>query len=291
MLSRVISFAREVCDIVIVGKGTVMKGINSFIEDTLKKASSVAMESSGKMQYVVKPEDRNQILTQADIEIGRMITAQILTTFPDHNIIDEELGCVDKGSAFTWVVDPIDGTSNFAAGLPHYGIMLGLLHHNIPIAGGVSLPALDAVYLAIKGGGAWRNGQRIKVTDETNLSMVLGAYGIDGHPDTPERTRQEMLQLQELILSMRNLRISNSAYDQMMVAQGTYGICANQTSKIWDNVAQQVIIEEAGGAYTDISGAPMDYSEALARSHENFTWLAGPPALHKQALEAISRDR
>ena len=117
--------------------------------------------------------------------------------------------------------------------------------------------------------------------------MVLGAYGIDGHPNNPERTQLEMLQLQKLVLSVRNLRTSNSVYDQAMVAQGSYGICANQTSKIWDNVAQQIIIEESGGIYTDISGEPINYTDALGRSRENFTWLAGSPSLHAQALKVL----
>lgn len=264
-----------------------MDGIEIFIQEALTKAASIALKNAGRVQHVVKPEDRNQILTQADIEIGKMITDQIRLAYPNANIIDEELGCLDNGSAFTWVVDPIDGTSNFAAGLPHYGVMLGLLHNDHPVAGGISLPAFDAMYLAIKGKGAWRNGQRTRVSDETDLTMVLSAYGIDGHPNDPERTQREMLQLQKLILSVRNIRTSNSVYDQAMVAQGSYGICANQTSKIWDNVAQQIIIEESGGVYTDISGMPIDYTNALDRSQENFTWLAGSPELHAQALKAI----
>lgn len=126
-----------------------------------------------------------------DLAIGHFLTDAIRSKYPNHNIIDEELGCVDNGSRYTWVVDPIDGTSNFAAGLPQYGIMLGLLDHNTPVAGGIALPAFDELYVAIKGVGAWCNGKKIYVSRETDLANNLVAYGIDGHPEDPARTKHE----------------------------------------------------------------------------------------------------
>ena len=72
-----------------------------------------------------------------------------------------------------------------------------------------------------------------------------------------------------------------------MVASGHYGVTANQTSRIWDNVAQQIIIEEAGGLYTDIDGQPIQYTQPLAQIDTNFSWLAGAAPLHEQALRAL----
>ncbi len=264
-----------------------MHSYQKFITVTLSAAAQIATTNFGNLSHSIKESDRNQVLTETDLEVGHFLTEAIRSTHPDHNIIDEELGCVDVGSRYTWVVDPIDGTSNFAAGLPHYGIMLGLLDQDIPVAGGIALPAFNELYTAIKGSGAWCNGERIHVSNETTLANSLIAYGIDGHPEEPLRTKREAKLLGVIILSIRNLRSSNSVFDQAMVAKGGYGACANQTSKIWDNVAQQVIIEEAGGRYTDVAGNPLDYHDALNRSHENFTWLAGAPELHRQLLALI----
>ena len=221
-------------------------------------------------------------LAATDLAVGKLIVVAILTAFPDHNIIDEEDGVIDKGSRYTWVVDPIDGTSNFANGLPTYGIMVGLLKEDRAVAGGIILPQFDQLYVAQKGMGAFRNGEKITVSSETTLLKSLVAYGIDGHQENPERTRQEVKLLGEIILNIRNLRTTNSAYDMAYVADGKYGAYLNQNTKIWDNVALQPIIEEAGGIVTDFWGKPMRYQHALRHSQENFTICAAAPALHKQ---------
>ena len=135
-----------------------------FLTTTLTAAAKIAAANFGNLSHSVKVGDRNQVLTETDLEIGHFLTDAIRTAYPDHNIIDEELGCIDNGSRYTWVVDPIDGTSNFAVGLPQYGIMLGLLDHDTPVAGGIALPAFDELYVATKGAGAWCNDQKIHVS-------------------------------------------------------------------------------------------------------------------------------
>lgn len=259
-----------------------------FIQETLQEAAMIANRSFGKVSSSIKTGDNNQVLTETDIEIGKVIVQKIQATYPDFNIIDEEAGVIDKKSTYTWVVDPIDGTSNFANGLPTYGIMIGLLEKDIAIAGGIILPAFDQLYVAQKGKGAFCNGQKIQVTSETKLLSSLVAYGIDGHQEDPKRTMKEAEILAKIILHIRNLRTTNSAYDMAQVPAGRHGAYLNQTTKIWDNVALQPIVEEAGGVVTDFWGKPMDYSNPLARAQENFTICAGSPELHKQLQEIIT---
>lgn len=260
-----------------------------FIEDVLKEVSSVAVNSFGKVSGTTKEGDNNQVLTETDLEIGKIIIQRIQEKFPKHNIIDEEAGVIDKKSEFTWVVDPIDGTSNFANGIPLYGIMLGLLENDIPVAGGLALPSFSEIYTAEKGKGAYCNNNKIRVSEEDNLLKSLVAYGIDGHQENPEFTHEECKLLAEIILNIRNLRSSNSVFDVAMVARGKYGAFLNRTSKIWDNVAQQIIIEEAGGIYTDFFGNKIDYSGALEKANDNFTFLAASPELHAKLLEIIKK--
>lgn len=258
-----------------------------FISQCLNEASEVAKKNFGKVAGFIKGGDNNQVLTETDLEIGGLIIEKIKARFPGHNIIDEEAGVIINNSNFTWVIDPIDGTSNFASGTPLYGTMIGLLKGNAPVAGGLVLPAFSEIYLAEKGQGAYCNFQKISVTEENDLKNAIVAYGIDGHQEDPDFTRMECSLMAGIILNIRNLRMSNSAFDLAMVAKGNYGAFLNRTSKIWDNVAQQIIIEEAGGVYTDFFGNAIDYSNALSRSQDNFTFLAASPAIHSRLLYII----
>lgn len=260
----------------------------NFIKQTLREAAQIANTNFGKVTSIsTKAGDNNQVLTQADLAIGKHIVQRIEETFPDHNIIDEEAGVIDNSSTYTWVVDPIDGTSNFAQGLPTYGVMMGLLEETTAVAGGIILPAFDQLYVAQKGGGAFCNDQKIHVSAETKLLSSLVAYGIDGHQEDPQRTMDEVEVLAKIILHIRNLRTTNSAYDMAQIPAGRYGAYLNQTTKIWDNVALQPIVEEAGGIVTDFWGKPMNYSDPLTRIQENFTICAGAPELHKALQEIV----
>ena len=261
-----------------------------FLEQELKRAGDLAQQYFGKVGGTVKPDDSNQVLTEADLAIGKQLVAAVQKHYPEHNIIDEEAGVIDNRSRYTWVIDPIEATSNFAAGLPDYGIMVGLLEDETPIAGGVIAPAHGKLYLAQKGKGATCNGQSIRATKETDLLNVLVSFGIDSHREDPERTRRECRLLAELVLAVRNIRNSGcEATDTVYVAEGRYGARVNLSSRIWDNVAPQIIAEEAGALWTAIDGSPIDYSSPLAKSSQNYAFCVASPELHKQLQSIIQR--
>lgn len=259
----------------------------TFITKVLEVASKIATDNFGKVPGYAKKEDKNQVLTKTDLEIGKFLVNEIRNNYPDHNIIDEEAGIVDNKSTFTWVIDPIDGTSNFANGIPMYGIMVGLLEKSQPIAGGIAQPSFSEIFFAEKNQGAFCNDIPIRVSQEKELINSLVAYGIDGHQENPKFTESECLLLSKIILNIRNLRASNSCYDFTAVATGKYGAYLNQTSKIWDNVAPQIIVEEAGGTYTDFKGKPIDYSDPISKTNNNFIYIAATPEIHKQLLAII----
>jgi len=262
---------------------------SKFIENALKEASKIADENFGEVESVTKEGDNNQVLTETDLAISKHLIDAVKETYPGHNIISEEAGVVDNNSTLTWVIDPIDGTSNFSQGLPFFGVMIGLLDKDAPVAGGVALPYFNEIYLAEKGKGAFCNGEKIAVTNNLKLLSALVAYDIDGHQENPEITYEESETLAEIILNIRNLRTSNSAYDMVMVAKGRYGAYLNKTTKIWDNVAPQIVIEEASGIYTDFLGKPIDYSNPLQKVGLNFTVCAASPELHKQIQAVIQK--
>lgn len=258
-----------------------------FTETALNLASAISKKHFGNVSSSVKDYHHAQVVTEADLEIGKSVVDLINKEFPKHNVIDEEAGVLDKGSEYTWVLDPVDGTSNFAEGLPLYGTILGLLKGSEVIAGGVALPFFNDITLAEKGKGTFSSGKKVEVTKEQDLFKVMVGYCIDGQPDKPEITRDECKLLSEIILKIRNLRITGGPLDAVYLAKGQFGGMLNRSSKIWDNVGMQIIVEEAGGVYTDFFGSPIDYSNPLLKAKDNFTYCAASPILHKKLQEII----
>lgn len=257
-----------------------------FVLNTLTTTSEIAMKNFGKVSWTLKG-DYNQVLTEVDKEIGQFITGQIKKTYPEHSLIDEEAGAIDNQSNYVWVIDPIDGTSNFASSVPTYGTLLGLLRNNIPVVGGLALPEFKEIYYAEGCKGAKCNGKPIHVTNETDLSRCLISYSIDANKEEPEEVAKECQLTAKLINNIRGLRMSNSVFDTAQVIKGKYGAYMMQHSKIWDNVAQQVLIEESGGTYTDFWGKPIDYSNPFSKTKENLTFCGAAPEIHKKLQEII----
>ena len=264
----------------------------AFLEKELRASADMALQYFGKVSAHTKLGDNNQVLTEADLAIGKYLVAAVRATYPSHNVIDEEAGVIDNGSRYTWVIDPIEATSNFAAGIPEYGVMVGLLDGATPLAGGIIVPAHDRLYLAEKGKGATCNGEPIHVTEETDLSKVLVSFGIDSHRENPAQTIAECRILADIVLAVRNMRNSGcEAVDPMYVAEGKLGGRVNMASKIWDNVAPQIIAEEAGAMWTDAYGEPLDYSQPVTRAEQNFTFCVASPALHRQLVTITCKHR
>lgn len=113
----------------------------AFLEAQLRESAKLALSFYGNVAATTKSDDNNQVLTEADLAIGKQLVAAVQTTYPEHNVIDEEAGGIDNGSRYTWVIDPIEATSNFAVGIPEYGVMVGLLEDAVPIAGVLSFRA------------------------------------------------------------------------------------------------------------------------------------------------------
>ena len=261
-----------------------------FIFETLKEAAEIAKKNFGKVSGIVKKDDTNQVLTETDVMIGKNIVDRIKKAYPKHNVIDEETGVINNRSLFTWVIDPIDGTSHFISGLPFFGTQIALLKDDLPIVGGLNLPFFEEIYFAERSIGTFCNGKRIKVSNETELVSILASYGIDSHKEEPEFTIREMKVLGEIVSNIRNLRVTNSCYDAAMVASGKLGAYLHQSMKIWDIVPLQIVIEEAGGVVTDFYGRETNYKNHLNESEEHFTFCAASPILHKQLQEIIHKS-
>jgi myo-inositol-1(or 4)-monophosphatase len=262
----------------------------AFAGRAIAQAAEVARGYFGHVSGTIKPDDPTQVLTAADLAVGQHLVDAVRSAYPDHNVVDEEAGAIDVGAAWTWVVDPIDGTSNFAAGIPLYAILLGLLHEGIPVAGAMALPASGDVYTAARGGGADKNGAPLaRVDDATPLARRLICYGLDGDRRAPAATRAGGRLMADLALACLNVRATGSAYDLALLVEGSCGANLYGIARAWDLVAPHVLAVEVGCVATALDGRPLDYSGVSRDPGRRYSWCVAPPRVHAEVQAIVAR--
>lgn len=257
------------------------------IKKALTEAGKILLKNFGTLKEYSVKESQSSIVTKADIDAEKKIIEIILEKFPDHNTLGEETGFQERNSAYTWVVDPLDGTSNFAAGLPWFGIIICVLKNSMPIMSGCFLPIQNEIYFAEKGKGATRNSEKINVSAESELKNILAAYSLD-FSDERGKTEHEAKIIQQVVQKVRNLRSTNCLLDFCYTADGKLGACINQTTKIWDIAGPSLIIEEAGGLVTDIYGNQFNFTLNEKNYNRNFTIIASNKSLYPELLKTIN---
>ena len=252
-----------------------------------ESAGRLLLRHFGKVRGIRVKESHGSIVTEADLAADRHLREMLERRHPGHNRLTEEHGFENLGSPFTWVVDPLDGTSNFAAGIPWFGVMLALLDQGQPVAGVMHLPVENLTYLARRGQGATRNGQPVRVSAERDLASVLCGYGMDPTPDFASNRRQA-LALAHLVRHARNVRATNSLVDFAFTIDGRLGACVNFNTRIWDIAAPLVILEEAGGCLTDHTGAALRLSLDSDACQRSYAVAGGNPLLHARVVELLA---
>jgi myo-inositol-1(or 4)-monophosphatase len=267
--------------------------ISEYTREILKMAlgegGRVLLQHFGTVMEAREKESISSVVTDADHASEKKILEVLNDAKNPYNIISEEAGYTNRNSEFTWVVDPLDGTSNFAAGLTWFGIIITLFRENEPVLAGMFLPVENQLYLAEKGKGASKNKQPIRTSRSARAETQLVSYSFDYNPD-PEKTKAEMQLMATLSRHVRNLRSTNSLCDFCYVADGRLGAAINQTTRIWDIAAPSLIISEAGGVVTDLSGQEIEYDLDLGNSlmDRNYTILASGRLLHPTLIHLCS---
>ncbi len=258
------------------------------IKKALREAGKILLASFGKIQNYGVKENQSSIVTQTDIDSETAIIKIIEDNFPSHSIIAEEAGCKNKNSDYTWVIDPLDGTSNFSAGIPWFGTIICILKRNEPIVAGIYLPSYDLLYFAEKGKGATRNGEKISVSAEKELKNILMAYSLDYSEDASKAEKESKI-IKNIVQNTRNLRSVNScAVEFCYVADGRLGGYINQATKIWDVAAPCLLVKEAGGIVTDINGNDIDFTVDELDYQKNFTVVGSSKLLHAKIMKLIN---
>ncbi len=168
--------------------------------------------------------------------------------YPHHTVVGEEEGASGQGEEYLWFIDPLDGTKNYIAGFPIFGVSVGLVREGEPLVGAVYLPAFDTLFYAAKGLGAFKNGKPISVGETRNIRYSVIAYGFPSRAHRDLDTYWKIFkEIFDKAAAMR--RPGAAAVDLCFVAEGSFGGLTEFELNPWDVAAGIVILKEAGGDY------------------------------------------
>ncbi len=219
------------------------------------KAGGAQLQSFYNGSFVISNKTGiNNLVTEADHAAEKAIIEVIQGVFPDHFILSEETGEIATNSEYKWIIDPIDGTVNFANGIPICCVSIALEKNGTIIMGAVYAPILNEFYLAVKGEGATLNDVKINVSSKSHLSKSCLVTGFPyTYLDTPNGPLQVFEKLIRKGIPVR--RLGSAAIDLCWVAAGRFDGFYEHELQAWDSAAGFLLIEEAGGKVTDFSGA------------------------------------
>ena len=241
-----------------------MSNRNSELSSRLELALAAAREAGEVTLRYFQREDLAVELkpdaspvTAADREAEQMLRRRILAAFPRDALMGEEFSDHDGTSGYRWIVDPIDGTKSFVAGVPLYGTMVGVEHQGRAVVGVIHMPALDETVYAATGEGAWyvchgapprqaRVGCTARLADGLFCTTDVRSYAEHNRRAAYER----------LEAAARITRTWGDCYGYLLVATGRAALMVDPVMNVWDAAAVQPILEEAGGTFTDWRGDP-----------------------------------
>lgn len=256
----------------------------------LREAQTLAVslaEQAGEIQlaavragYRIHHKGTVDLVTDADIASEKLISAGIRAVYPDHRLVGEEGAEGHIESDYRWLIDPIDGTTNFAHGFPHWAVSICLEHLGRPVMGVVFDVAKNEMFTAISGEGAYLNGDRIEVSAIDSLMQAMGATGFAY--DISARTRAFGLweAFNNNAQAMR--RAGAAALDMVWVACGRLDFYFEQPINNWDVSAGAIICTEAGGTVTAYNGDPYNIDDTQI--------CASNSLLHEQVLRLIREN-
>lgn len=263
-------------------------GLDSALSEALAFARALAQDVGamlragfGQLGGALKGD--GSLVTRWDIEADRHIHAAITARYPDHAVLSEEHSHRWAGEEWCWVIDPIDGTTNFASGLPIWGVLIGLLRHGAPVLGVAEFPMLHEQYYAVRGGGAWLNGERIhaqrKLASEVQPNDLFACC---------TRTLQA-----GPVRVPAKLRVpGTTAYNLALVARGACIGSFDLVVHVWDVAAVWLLVAEAGAvAHTNLSSGLFPLHPEYDYGQAAFSILAAATDSLADAFAEFLSDR
>lgn len=244
-------------------------------------AGEILLERRGRVTVELK-QDFRDLVTEADRLAEEAVNDILLKAFPDHGIVGEETGEKPGTDGHRWFVDPLDGTTNYAHGLPLFGTSIALEKDGELLVGVVHLPVLGETYTAVKSRGAWRNGTPLHVSSNERLedSLLVTGFPHDLSPGRPTNLDH----MSALVTKTRGVRLLGSAaVDLLYVASGVFEAYWDLSNAPWDVAAGVLLVQEAGGIVSDMTGGELDLM--------NPRLLASNGHLHEQLLRVLGEGQ
>ena len=214
------------------------------------------------------------IVTTADKASERCIISSIRSLFPNHSIITEESGELCGESELRWVIDPLDGTTNFSQGLPVFSVSIAVEHNTKPIVGVVFAPYLNELFYSVEGQGAYLNGKELKCSNKDRLEEAVVVTGIPyDKRENPDNNIKELSKVAPKVRGLR--RMGSAALDLCYVAAGFFDAYWELNLKRWDVAAGILIAQEAGAKLFSI------------RENRNHSILMAAPGICSKMLEIL----
>lgn len=251
-----------------------------FAVDVAKSAGQVLMQYL-EQGIQVSSKGGVDIVSDADLASEKAIVEAIRKAYPDHLILAEEGYADQREAEHLWIVDPLDGTINYAHEIPHFAVSIAYYHQGEPVCGVIYNPARDDLYTAERGKGAFDNGVPVQVGQQESLAEVL--VGVGFYYDRGAMMRDTLKSVETLFTKqIRGIRrFGTAALDLVQVGLGRYGAFFEYELSPWDFAAGRLFVEEAGGRITTCSGAPLPL--------EKTSVLASNGKLHQQVLDIVKR--
>jgi myo-inositol-1(or 4)-monophosphatase len=253
-------------------------------ETEMRKTAERAVREAGAFardnffrQHTVEMKTPRDVVTEVDVRNEKAIISAIRKEFPGHAIVGEESGTL-KGSGYTWFVDPLDGTTNYSVQNPFFDISIGIARDGEPVMAFVYAPMIDELFSAEKGKGAFLNGKRIRVSQESDIAESLLVYCHNNDDESIGRAVKAFSVLKPLAKDLNRMRAG--ALELAFVGAGRLGAYLSTGLHSWDVAAGALIVKEAGGTVTDFSGKGWSFEsrDILAsngRIHEKLVRLLG----------------
>lgn len=256
---------------------------DAFLDHALQVALAAARAAGERIAHhfrhgvavEIKPDATP--VTIADREAEDIIRSALQRAFPDHAILGEERGREGEG-AFLWLVDPLDGTKSFVRGTPFFSTQVALMHAGELVLGVSHAPLYGETMWARRGGGAWLDAKRVRVSGVNRIGDAALSLG---NMKTLARDAQGWNALGELVDAVNRTRGYGDFCHYHLLARGALDIVIESDVNILDVAALAVIVREAGGVFTDLSGAPLGLGTHSA--------LASVPALQARLLQRFAR--
>lgn len=255
--------------------------LHVMVQAALKAGKSLSRDFGEVQNLQVSMKGPGDYVSQADRKAEEIVKAELMRARPDYGFLGEEGGASEgTDSQHRWIVDPLDGTTNFLHGIPMFAVSIGLERQGQIVAGVIYNPAMDELYTAEKGGGAFLNDRRLRVAARTKLTDAVVGTGVPhlgrGHHG------QYLVQLRNIMGEVAGVRRMGSvALDLAYVAAGRFDGFWEEGLSAWDLAAGIIMIREAGGFISEVSGG----QKMLA----NGSIVAGNELIHKALLKTLAK--